>query len=113
MKNSRRKGAVGEREWRDVLRAEGFSARRGQQYSGSPDSPDVVCPDLPFIHWEVKRVERLDLCGAMAQARNDAGNQTPIVAHRKNRGDWLVTLRAEDFFQILRESDQCRAGEPQ
>jgi Holliday junction resolvase len=45
--NSREKGKRGERQWRDELRAQGFAARRGQQFSGSPDSPDVVCDDLP------------------------------------------------------------------
>ena len=49
--NSRAKGARGERLWRDELRAQGFTARRGQQFSGSPDSPDVVCEELkePFF----------------------------------------------------------------
>ena len=44
--NSRQKGARGERQWRDELRANGYVARRGQQFSGSADSPDVVCNDL-------------------------------------------------------------------
>ena len=70
--NSREKGKRGERQWRDELRAQGYAARRGQQFSGSPDSPDVVCDDLPWAHFEVKLVERLDLDGAMEQARRDA-----------------------------------------
>ena len=36
--NSRRKGKVGEREFAALLREHGFDARRGQQFSGSPDS---------------------------------------------------------------------------
>jgi hypothetical protein len=36
--NSREKGKRGERAWRDELRAAGYDARRGQQFSGSPDS---------------------------------------------------------------------------
>lgn len=110
MKNSRSKGAVGEREWRDQLRDAGFSARRGQQHAGSPDSPDVVCEDLPGIHFEVKRVERLNLYDAMAQSIRDAGEKLPVVAHRRNRGEWLVTMRAEDWFTVLRESEQPRVG---
>ena len=35
--NSRRKGKVGEREFAALLRENGFDARRGQQFSGSPD----------------------------------------------------------------------------
>jgi hypothetical protein len=40
--DSRRKGKVGEREFAALLREHGFDARRGVQYSGGVDSPDVV-----------------------------------------------------------------------
>ena len=111
--NSREKGKRGERQWRDELRANGYAARRGQQFCGSPDSPDVVCPALPWIHFEVKAVERLNIEVAMEQARRDARGQTsevrgqmvgkvPVVAHRRNFGTWLVTMEAETFFEFLR-----------
>ena len=102
--NSCQKGKRGEREWRDELLARGYSARRGRQYSGTPDSPDVVCDDLPGFHFEVKVVEHLNLGQAMAQAVNDAGEKTPVVAHKRNRGDWLVTMRASDWFDLLARS---------
>ena len=55
--NSRNKGAAGERELAEVLRANGFNdARRGVQFKGGPDSPDVV-GFHPDWHPEVKRVE--------------------------------------------------------
>lgn len=103
--NSRKKGAVGEREFRDQLRNAGYmSARRGQQFAGGADSPDVICEELGRIHWEVKRVERLILENAMEQAVRDAGpSKTPIVAHRKNRGEWLATLRLDDLFRLIRD----------
>ena len=63
--NSREKGKRGERQWRDELRANGYGARRGQQFSGSAESPDVVCEGLPWIHFEVKAVERLNIEEAM------------------------------------------------
>jgi hypothetical protein len=69
--NSREKGKRGERQWRDELRARGYAARRGQQFSGSPESPDVICDDLNWIHFEVKAVERLNIEDAMDQARRD------------------------------------------
>jgi Holliday junction resolvase len=99
--NSCQKGKRGERAWRDELIAHGYRARRGQQFSGTPDSPDVVCLDLPRFHFEVKCVEHLRLHEAMAQAVRDAGDNIPVVAHRKNRGEWLVTVRAEDWFKLL------------
>ena len=100
--NSREKGKRGERQWRDELRANGYDARRGQQFSGSPDSPDVVCDGLPWIHFEVKAVEKLNVQDAMDQARRDAGLKVPVVAHRRNFREWLVTMSAETFFRFLR-----------
>ncbi len=98
---SRAKGARGEREWAQFLRGYGLHARRGQQFSGSPDSPDVVCGDMP-IHWEVKRTESLSVYKALEQASNDCGtDNTPVVAHRRSRRDWLVILTAEDFMTLL------------
>src|SRR5512138_1186090 len=106
--NSREKGKRGERQWRDELRAHGYDARRGQQFSGSPDSPDVVCDQLRWIHFEVKAVERLNIENAMEQARRDAARGTggegkvPVVAHRRKFRPWLVTMEAETFFRLLR-----------
>ena len=100
--NSRDKGQRGERQWRDELRAAGYAARRGQQFCGSPESPDVVCDDLRWAHFEVKHVERLNIVEAMEQARLASGGKVPIVAHRRNFTPWLVTMDAETFFQFLR-----------
>jgi len=99
--NSREKGKRGERQWRDELRANGYHARRGQQFSGSPDSPDVVCEELDWIHFEVKAVERLNIEDAMEQARRDSGAKSPIVSHKRNHRPWLVTMEAKTFFKFL------------
>ena len=96
----RRKGAAGERELARYLTARGHPARRGVQYSGSPDSPDVVCESLPF-HFEVKRCERLRLHEAMTQATGDAGENVPLVAHRRNGGEWLAVMRLTDLLELL------------
>lgn len=100
--NSRQKGKRGERQWRDELRANGYAARRGQQFAGSPDSPDVICDSLPWLHFEVKAVQRLNIEDAMDQARRDGTGKTPIVAHRRNFRSWLVTMDAATFFAFLR-----------
>jgi hypothetical protein len=99
--NSRRKGAVGEREIAKYLREHGFTeARRGQQFKGGADSPDVV--GLTGFHIEVKRVERLDLNAAMEQSiRDSAPNETPIVVHRRNNDYWKVTMRLDDFMEVI------------
>lgn len=101
---SRNKGKRGELEWRDQLRQQGFTARRGRQFSGSDDSPDVICEELDSaFHFEVKRVEALNLRDAVEQAVRDSGGKTPVVAHRRNNSPWLVTLRADDWFKLVRE----------
>ena len=102
--NSKQKGARGEREFAAFCREQGYDVRRTAQYCGNTgDAADVV--GLPGIHVEVKRVERLDLDKAMSQAIHDAqkSGAIPIVAHRKNHGEWRITLNAADFFTIYRE----------
>ncbi len=96
------KGKRGEREWAAFLSSEGWTAQRGAQHRGGPDSPDVICPELDGYHFEVKRCEQLRLEDAMVQAVADAGAKVPVVAHRKNNCGWVVVLRAEDFAELLR-----------
>lgn len=103
---SRTKGKVGERELAKLLTSEGFTARRGVQFQGSTDSPDVVCEVLPRVHFEVKRCEALSVYRALEQARTDAGEKMPIVAHRRNDCDWVAILSMRDLLQLLRESSQ-------
>jgi Holliday junction resolvase len=101
--NSRNKGAVGEREFAELLRFHGWDARRGQQFSGGSDSPDVVCQPLKDFHFEVKRVEAGNLYKWMAQAKRDAkaGEKVPVVMHRRNREDWMAILPAGLFLELL------------
>lgn len=95
-KMSRRKGAVGEREFAAWLREKfGAIAIRGCQFKGGVDSPDVE-HDIEGIHFEVKRTETLSLYKAMEQAIADCGENIPVVAHRRNRRGWLLVMRADD-----------------
>jgi Holliday junction resolvase len=100
--NSRDKGKRGELEFVNRLKEYGFTARRGVQYQGGPDSPDVVCPDLSQFHIEVKRTERFNVYTALDQADLDRDiDQFPLVAHRKNRKQWVVALYLDDFIHLL------------
>lgn len=99
MTNSRAKGAKGERELARKLREYGYDCRRGQQYSGANGDADVV--GLEGIHIECKRVERLHLEDAMAQAKRDAREgELPAVFHRKNNHEWLVTMPLPDWMRM-------------
>jgi len=107
--NSKSKGGRGEREFAALCREEGYSnTHRGQQFQGSFDSPDVK--GLPGIHVEVKRVERLNIHDAMAQSIRDSGGKAiPIVAHRRNRDKWLITMCFSDWIQLYREWEAGRS----
>lgn len=100
--NSRRKGKVGELEFAKLLREHGFDARRGQQFCGGADSPDVLSAALAWLHLEVKRVQNLNLTAACLQAQGDCGDKPWVVAHRRNHAPWLITMKAETFFDFLR-----------
>lgn len=99
-KTSREKGKRGEREVASLLRTHGYDARRGVQYKGGTDSPDVV--GLPHIHIEVKRTERLDLYGALSQSKGDAGADLPVVIHRKNDCEWVVIQPLNDWIELYK-----------
>ena len=100
-KMSLEKGKRGEREVAALLREHGFEARRGQQYSGGPDSPDVV-HSIPNVHIEVKRCERFNLYEALdqAEAEQDFGKM-PVVFHKRNNREWVVVLKAKDFLATM------------
>lgn len=103
-KEQREKGKRGERELASKFREYGYGCRRGQQFCGANGDADVV--GLPGIHVECKRVERLNVPEAMGQAVRDAREgEFPAVFHRRDRSEWLVTMRLEDWMEIFREWD--------
>lgn len=100
--NSREKGKRGELELAGKLKEYGYETRRGQQYCGANGDADVI--GLPGIHIECKRVEKLNLYDAMAQAVSDSKEkEMPAVFHRKNNCEWLVTIRFDDFMKLYGE----------
>ena len=99
---SKAKGKRGERELAAELgRVLGVTARRGMQFQGSPDSPDVVT-NIPDVHIECKRSERLRLYEALEQAIGDAGTEKiPVVCHRQNNKPWVVVVRLDDLPKLV------------
>lgn len=104
-KMQRDKGKQGEREVAQILREHGFTdAKRGVQYHGGPDSPDVT--GIPGIHIEVKRTETLRLWDAVEQSHQDAGEgEIPVVVHRPSRKQWIAIIDFEDFLDIYRANN--------
>lgn len=104
--NSRSKGKTGELEASALLKQHGFEARRGQQFAGGGDSPDVV-HSLSGWHIEVKRVENLSLYPAIDQAERDRkDNERPLVLHRRNKKPWLVIMLADDFLDYAKRNSR-------
>ena len=97
---SRNKGKRGEREAAaELTRLFNVEARRGRQFQGSDDSPDVLV-DIPDLHFEVKRCEDFRLYNALAQAAADAGAKVPIVLHRQNRKPWVAIVQLDDLPRL-------------
>jgi hypothetical protein len=99
--NSCRKGKVAERAWAEWLNENlNCEARRGASQAGGA----AARPDVEFklaIHSEVKAVQALNLEKAMNQAIRDCRfDNVPIVAHKKNRGVWHITLLASDLVRL-------------
>lgn len=99
--NSKRKGTAGEREAAAWFTDHGWTAKRGQQRSGL-EVADII--GVPGLHIEVKRVDKLNIHKALAQSIRDAkSGEKPIVFHRRDYGEWLVTMRAEDWIELYNE----------
>lgn len=99
--NSRTKGKRGELEAAHVLKKHGYDTRRGQQFAGINGDADVV--GLPYIHLEIKRVEKLNIDDALQQSIRDARDaEIPVVMHRRNRTEWKVTMLFEDWINLYK-----------
>ena len=103
-KASQRKGADGERELTAILREYGYPCKRGGSLTYGT-VPDVT--GLQGIHIECKRVERLNLPAAVEQATRDAArfrDGKAAVFHRKDGGQWLVTMTLTQWIRLYKES---------
>ena len=111
MTNSKRKGSKAEREIVLILKDEGYQdVRRGQQYCGAEGNADVI--GLPGIYIEVKR--RLFktisdwLHKASCEALKEGKSSYPVVFHRGDHEDWMVTMYFEHWVNLYREWEAGR-----
>lgn len=101
---SRNKGKVGERELAakltDIL---GIQFHRGRQFNGveGRDVKPLQAGTCDGVHWECKRVERLDLWKAVEQAAADAGEEVPVVCHRPSRREWLAIVPLDRLPELV------------
>lgn len=105
--NSKQKGARFERLLASLFREHGYEdARRTAQYCGNTgDASDVV--GLPGIHIEAKHQEKMFLYDWVDQAKRDVEasgeDKKPVVFHKKNNAEILVTMRFDDFMELYKE----------
>lgn len=103
MTNGRQKGKRGELELCEFLREYGYTARRGQQFAGHPDAPDVVTSLDARVFFDAKRVEALQIHPALAQVTRDEGGRgrVPVVMFKRNRSDWIAVLSGREFMRLV------------
>lgn len=109
-RTSQRKGRTAELEICRILQANGIPAEPGKPVSFG-ETPDVI--GIPGIHPEIKRVERLNVPVAMAQAVRDSekfNDGTPVLFHRRNRQEWLCTMRLSDWISWYLRATSCKCG---
>jgi hypothetical protein len=104
---SRRKGKSGELECAQFLREHipNLDAKRGyHQARGGDEAPDILAGDLP-VWLEVKRQARPNIPAALAQAQAECGERPlwPVAFTRADRGEWLVTMSASDWCDLINE----------
>lgn len=104
--NSRNKGKRGEleaaSEWNRLV--PNAHSRRSQQHSGTESASDLISPGTPHLWLEVKRVERgLNLHEVMEKSREQCGELCPVVLHRKNETEWLVTFPLEQIKRFVQQ----------
>lgn len=103
--NSRQKGKRGEleaaAEWNRLV--PNAHARRSQQHSGTESASDLISPGTPHLWLEVKRVQNLNLTAVMEKCREQCGELCPVVLHRKNDTEWLVTFPLEEINRFIQQ----------
>jgi hypothetical protein len=79
----------------------GAEVRRGFQYRGGEEAPDVECP----IWWiECKHGKRPSIRNALDQARGDCPKgRMPIAVVKDDRVPPTVTLDLDDFLEVIAE----------
>lgn len=102
--NSKQKGARFERAVAAMFRDYGYKAFRTAQYEGKTgDCADVE--GVPYIHLECKHQQKMHLYDWIAQAVRDSQKKgkKPVVIHKANNKDVLVTMRFEDWIELYTE----------
>lgn len=111
MKNPKRKGNAGERDFADWLQSKGVKAYRNSS-SGNNQWKSDVHNNLG-LNIEVKTVKRLNLLEAWKQTDRDSSlaKTSPLLAvhfDRMPQNEWLIVLHSEDWIEMLSQPPQTQ-----
>ena len=99
-KSQRDKGAAAEREIANIFKDHGFNARRGQCFN---HEPDVIVFELPWLHIEVKRHEKIQMPAWIKQSSEACKEgESPCVIFRQSRKDWWVAMPFTIVLELLK-----------
>lgn len=101
-RKSRTKGAQGERDVANELRAIYPDAARGGLLQTQYGTASNAC-DVEHTPWwiEVKRGQRPNIQGAYDQATDATDGRPVLVVTRKDRSDWLCTMTLDQFKHLI------------
>lgn len=104
-RKSRSKGAKGENDVAKILKGYGFEASRNRIGVTAQD----ILHDVPGVHIEVKRAERLELPAWLRQAERDAPDgHAPAVVFRKNSEPWRIVVPLNHYLDLQYDLRQHR-----
>ena len=104
---SRNKGARGELEVAELLRAEGWPNARRTSDGREQLARGDIANGPAGVHLEVKRVERLNIAACLRQLDADCpDHDIPVLVHRSSRQPWLATMPLAELLPLLRMREQ-------
>ena len=99
-RKSKQKGKRGEREVATMLRAIFPEAKRGIQSRGG--GAEIADVEIPAFHIEVKLQAKPNIRAALRQAVAEAApGKHPVAFTRADRDDWVVSMRGEDWLELV------------
>lgn len=114
MKNPKKKGNLGEAQFSEWLRENGYKAWRNSssgagQIKGDINNTMTILGEA--VSFEVKTVAKLNLMKAWRQCNGDSSkaHTTPVLATHFNNmpaKTWLITIHSEDFMTIIKEIER-------
>ena len=100
-RSSRTKGASSERELAKIFRARGWDAKRTPLSGGMHIKGDLIT-DIPFLHIEAKRQEKLAIPAWIRQSESDCPKgKIPSVVFRQSRQPWRIVVPLDHYLDLV------------